>query len=107
MVTWKVSGLAIVLALIATIEVKAAPPQDCKKNAARAAVAIDSISHGTSESKYQVRGTGKMKSSRSGGETLDTYRVHITANEDMAAYYEVELYSSQCLIKSVQSKGGD
>lgn len=98
------------LALVVGIFSFAAPSafaRNCADVAGRAAKSIDSISNSTSLRRIEVASTQKIKSERSGGETLDTYQVNLVADEDMASVYEVALYSTDCIIQNVRHVTGD
>lgn len=88
-------------------EASAAPRRDCSKVAYAAARSLDSISNSARLNSYRLVSAKKIKQKRMGGETHDTYLVHMTANEDMATIWEVEVSSSFCLVQSARFVTGD
>lgn len=95
---------ALVLATSASAFAKSG---DCSAQAATAAMHLEMFNNSVADDAVNVRQSVKIKSIPSGGETLDVYKVWLVINEDQAAFYEAKVYSSACLVKSVEYKTGD
>lgn len=99
--------MKFVLLAFALVSSSAFAADKCTDKSGRAAKSVDSISNETALKNIEVRKVTFTKSQPAGGESLDTYRVHLVANQDMAAYYDVQITSSNCIIKSVTYVTGD
>lgn len=96
----------LTLAIVMSASICSAASRDCKKVAFNAAKAVDKVSNPGSSS-YGLSELTVIKKVRSGGETLDTYLVRMTANTDMGVTFEVDVTSSFCFVKAVRYITGD
>jgi hypothetical protein len=81
--------------------------KDCANTAFRAAKAVDAISNNSSSSKYELTSARVVKSVRSGGDNLDTIEVRMVVSDDLSSVWNVDLYSSFCVVKNVRYVTGD